>query len=90
MVAHSGGQGDSRAARRLNEPRPASVAASDGVPARVGGIAVACVREEWRVNERWWAGRPVQRRYFDVVLETGENAVVFCDEASGRWYRQRA
>ena len=90
MVAHPGGKSDSRAARRLNEPRPALVAASDGVPARVGGIAVARVREEWRVSERWWTGRPLKRRYFDVVLETGENAVVFCDEASSHWYRQRA
>jgi hypothetical protein len=51
---------------------------------------VACVREEWRVAERWWTDRPVRRRYFDVVLETGENAAVFCDEISGRWFRQRA
>ena len=90
MVAHSGDQGDSRAARRLNEPRPARVTAGDGVPDLVGGVSVARVREEWRVTERWWTGRPLRRRYFDVVLETGENVVVFCDEASGRWYRQRA
>ena len=90
MVAHPGGQGDSRAARRLNEPRPASVATSDGAPARVGEVTVARVREEWHVSERWWTSCPLKRRYFDVVLETGENAVVFCDEASGRWYRQRA
>jgi hypothetical protein len=51
---------------------------------------VACIRDEWRVAERWWTDRPVRRRYFDVVLETGENAVVFCDEVSGRWLRQRA
>jgi hypothetical protein len=50
---------------------------------------VAQVREEWRVSERWWTGRPLQRRYFEVVLETGENAVVFLDEISRRWYRQR-
>jgi hypothetical protein len=60
------------------------------VPLTVGGVRVTCIREEWRVVERWWTGRPVRRRYFDVVLETGENAVVFCDEISNRWFRQRA
>lgn len=90
MVAHPGGQGDSRAARRLNEPRPVIVAAEDGIPVSVGGVSVARVREEWRVSERWWTGQPLRRRYFDVVLESGENAVLFCDETSSGWYRQRA
>ena len=90
MVAHPGSESAPRAARRLNEPRPVRVTAGDGVPDRVGGVSVARVREEWRVTERWWTGRPLRRRYFDVVLETGVNAVVFLDEPSGRWYRQRA
>ena len=90
MVTDPGGQGDARAARRLNEPRPARVVAPEGLPEAVGDIAVAQVREEWRVRERWWTEQPVSRRYFDVVLETGENAVVFLDELDGTWYRQRA
>ena len=90
MVAHPGDPGDARAARRLNEPQPARVAAPEGLPEAVGDVPVAQVREEWRVRERWWTERPVQRRYFDVVLVTGENAVVFLDGESGRWYRQRA
>ena len=90
MVAHTGGPGDARATRRLNEPRPARVAASHGVPEAVGDVPVAQVREEWRVCERWWTDRPVRRRYFDIVLATGENAVVYLDETNERWYRQRA
>jgi hypothetical protein len=31
----------------------------------------------------------VTRRYFEVVLVTGENTVVFHDGAGGRWYVQR-
>jgi hypothetical protein len=31
----------------------------------------------------------VQRRYFDVVLEGGENAVVFRDDEGGGWFSQR-
>jgi hypothetical protein len=60
------------------------------VPAAVEGIPVATVREEWRVSERWWTEQPIRRRYFDLVLATGENVVVFRDEESRCWYRQRA
>jgi hypothetical protein len=56
----------------------------------VGGVAVALVREEWRVADRWWTKEPVRRRYFDVVLATGMNAVVFLDEERGGWFTQRA
>ena len=51
---------------------------------------VEVVREEWRVLDRWWTEEPVSRSYFDVVLETGENAVVFRDEDEGGWFSQRA
>ena len=61
----------------------------DGTPARVNGQPVAVVREEWRVVDRWWTEEPVARRYFEVVLETGENTVVFRDEEAGRWFSQR-
>ena len=75
----------------MNEPRRALVEARvDGIPARVNRQAVALVREEWRVVDRWWTEEPVSRRYFDLVLETGENAVVFRDEEAGRWFAQRA
>ena len=83
MVAHPGDPGHSRSARRLNEPRPALVACEDG---RAGGgrpVRVAELREEWRVDDRWWTEEPVERRYFEALLETGRNVVVFRDEASG-------
>jgi hypothetical protein len=77
--------------RVLNEPRPALVEAhADGIPRRVNRVAVATVREEWRVVDRWWTEEPVDRRYFDVVLDTGENAVVYRDEDGGGWFTQRA
>ena len=78
------------AARRLNEPQAALVQAHlDGSPAKVNRHAVALVREEWRVVDRWWTEQPVSRRYFDVVLAGGERAVVFRDEEVGRWFSQR-
>ena len=51
---------------------------------------VALVREEWRVVDRWWTEQPVDRRYFDVVLASGENAVVFLDGEAQCWFSQRA
>ena len=79
-----------RAAGRLNAPRPALVEANaSGVPQLVNRQSVALVREEWRVVDRWWTEEPLDRRYFDLVLESGENTVVFHDGASGGWYTQR-
>ncbi len=75
----------------MNEPQAAVVESNfDGTPWQVNRRAVALVREEWRVVDRWWTEDPVSRRYFDVVLESGENAVVFCDEERGGWFTQRA
>ena len=75
---------------RLNEPRPALVEESfDGTPRRVNRGPVAVVREEWRVVDRWWTEAPVSRRYFEVVLESGENVVVFRDQERERWFSQR-
>jgi hypothetical protein len=86
--AQAGGQ---RAAGRLNAPRPALVEPCfDGTPRAVDRETVAVVREEWRVVDRWWTEEPVDRRYFDLVLETGENVVVYRDGESGAWFTQRA
>ena len=91
MVPHSGSTRAARSARRLNPPRPALVEAhAGGLPSRVNRQEVAVVREEWRVVDRWWTDEPVARRYFDVVLESGENAVVYHDGEGGSWFTQRA
>jgi hypothetical protein len=50
---------------------------------------VALVREEWRVVDRWWTEEPLSRRYFDVVLESGQQAVVYRDEERRKWFTQR-
>jgi hypothetical protein len=90
VVAHTGDKGAARAARRLNEPRRALVVAEDGLPVVVERARVMVIREEWRVVDRWWTGELVRRRYFEVVLETGRNAVVFHDELGGEWLAQQA
>ena len=45
----------------------------DGSPRKVNRQPVALVREEWRVVDRWWTEDPVSRRYFEVVLDSGQN-----------------
>ncbi|MGH3131534.1 MAG: hypothetical protein ACRDNX_12005, partial [Gaiellaceae bacterium] len=90
VVAHPGSPRAVRPAGRVNAPRPALVEASfDGTPCRVNRQPVAVVREEWRVVDRWWTEEPVSRRYFDLVLESGQNAVVFHDDERGAWFTQR-
>ncbi len=77
-------------ARRLGTPRPARVEAGDGGrPVAVGGMAVEAIREDWVVEDRWWTGRPLCRRYFELVLADGRNVVVFHELPGGPWFAQR-
>jgi hypothetical protein len=76
--------------RRLNLPRPAPVRISDGGrPVSVAGQPVDAVRESWLVEDRWWTGRPLRRRYWEVVTTTGRNLIVFHDLVTGGWFEQR-
>jgi len=91
VVADTGSTRTARSTRRLNQPRPALVEAhGDGIPHLVNRQHVAMVREEWRIVDRWWTDEPVDRRYFDLVLETGENTVVYRDGETQTWFTQRA
>jgi hypothetical protein len=47
---------------------------------------VAAVRDEWLVQDRWWTDRPVDRHYFELVLDPGRVAVVFRDVRAGGWF----
>ena len=88
-VAGSAGA-EGRVVARFNAPRAARVETRvDGTPLDVNHCTVSFVREEWRVVDRWWTEAPVVRRYFELVLESGEHTVVFHDGASGGWYTQR-
>ena len=76
---------------RLNAPRPALVEPDfGGTPQTVNRQQVALVREEWRVVDRWWTDEPVDRRYFEVVLESGQNVCVYRDREAGAWFSQNA
>ena len=89
MVADPRAAGASYSSRFL-EPRAALVEETfDGTPRLVNRQPVEVVREEWRVVDRWWTEEPVSRRYFEVVLASGENTVVFRDQERGGWFSQR-
>jgi hypothetical protein len=77
-------------ALRIYKPRPQAVeVGQDGAPVRVGRVAVEGVREEWLVEDRWWAARPLRRRYFELAAADGSVRVVFLDLESGRWFAQQ-
>jgi hypothetical protein len=75
--------------RRLSQPKPTQVeVGTSALPTAVGRTAVAAIAEDWVVEDRWWTGRPLRRRYFELVLVDGSNVVVFRDLERGRWFSQ--
>jgi hypothetical protein len=73
----------------LNLPRSVRVQMGvGGVPRTVDGRPIEQVRESWLVEDRWWTGRPLRRRYWEVVSVCGRNLVVFHDLCSGGWFTQ--
>jgi hypothetical protein len=76
--------------RMLNLPRPVSVRSGvDGAPQMIDGERIELVRESWLVEDRWWTGRPLARRYWELVSAGGSNLVVFHDLRCGAWFAQR-
>ena len=77
--------------RALNLPRPARVRMGPGgAPRTVDGRQIEQVRESWLIEDRWWTGRPLRRRYWEIVSAGGRNLVVFHDLRSGGWFTQAA
>jgi hypothetical protein len=51
---------------------------------------VVAVREDWLVQDRWWTDQPVDRHYFELVVEPGRRMVVFHDARRGEWLTHEA
>jgi hypothetical protein len=47
--------------------------------------AVVAVRDDWLVQDLWWTDRPVERHYYELVLEPGRVVVAY-REAAGEWF----
>ena len=78
---------------RAGDSRAAGIdAVRRGVAGRLNAPRelVMVLREEWRVVDRWRTDEPVDRRYFEVVLESGRNVCVYRDGEQRCWFTQRA
>ena len=77
--------------RAVGTPRPvrAEGARPGGAPAAlvVDGRRreVVAVRDDWLVQDLWWTDRPVDRHYFELVLEPGRALTAYRD-AAGEWF----
>jgi hypothetical protein len=76
--------------RGLGAPHPLRVITGrGGVPHAVvidgRRRLVVAVREDWLVQDRWWTDEPVDRHYFELVVEPGRRLVVFLDERRREW-----
>lgn len=77
--------------RYLSRPRPVRViSAPGGAPYAVEldgrRRAVVAVRDEWLVQDRWWTDQPVDRRFYELVLEPGRIVTVYRDLRDGGWF----
>ena len=94
MVEASGGASGAPPLRRLNAPRQVGVrtdAASTPAAVRRNGrwLEVIELLDRYRTDDRWWTERPIVRTYYELLLEDGQAATVFRDDARGGWWEQR-
>ena len=95
MVTDTRTPGSAGAPRPVNAPVPVLVRAGpDGKPlaVRLGRTwhRVARIADRWHLGpDEWWTEHPVDRRYYTVRLEDGQQVTVFQDLLTLRWYRQR-
>jgi hypothetical protein len=47
---------------------------------------VTTIREEWLVQDRWWTDDPVDRHYYELLVEPGRVVVAFRETRSGQWF----
>lgn len=88
MARSRGSRARGSSPRALNLPRPAMVRLDQGVPRQVDGERMESMRESWLVEDRWWAERPLRRRYWEMVSAGGRNLIVFHDLVAGGWFTQ--
>ncbi len=47
---------------------------------------VTAIREDWLVQDRWWTDEPVDRHYFELIVEPGTVLITFRDTRTGDWF----
>ena len=98
MVANSRKtQSVGRSYQPLNMPIPIQVSTElDGQLASVVetdkdrpiASRVEQVIDLWEIEDEWWRKKPIQRRYFRLLMGTGRVMTIFKDLSSGEWFRQ--
>ena len=81
----------------LNMPVPVQVSATlDGKltsvietdDGRLTAWQVERVIDLWEIEDEWWRAKPILRRYFRLLMDTGRVMTIFKDVSSGEWFRQ--
>ena len=75
------------APRAVAERRAADGTPVGARPRRAAAAAVVAVRDDWLVQDLWWTDRPVDRHYFELVLDSGRVVVVYRDGRRRRLVR---
>lgn len=77
--------------RSVNHPRLLAIEAdAKGLPLEIrqqGPKRVAAIQDVWRIDDEWWR-ELISRRYFQVVLDSGEIRTIYHDLVSGEWFEQ--
>lgn len=79
------------ALRAVGAPRPVRmITAPGGIPHATildgRRRRVLSVRDDWLVQDLWWTDRPVDRHYYELVLEPGRLAVAYRETPGGAWF----
>jgi hypothetical protein len=77
--------------RAVGAPRPVRmITAPDGTPHATildeRRRRVLSVRDDWLVQDLWWTDRPVDRHYYELVLEPGRLVVAYREAPGGDWF----
>lgn len=80
-----------RPLRYLSPPRPVRVTTgADGAPFCVMWEGrrrmVMSLRDEWLVQDRWWTDQPIDRHFYELVLEPGRVMTVYRDTRTNQWF----
>ncbi len=78
----------------LNMPVPVQVVPGlDGRPAKIletrKPSRVEKVIDLWELDDEWWREKPIRRRYFRLLMDSGGVLTVFKDLSSDEWFSQR-
>jgi hypothetical protein len=92
MLRHTYGSSEKASSIRIvNQPQPLSVRADDGgLPREIvrhGAHRVVAIQDVWRIDDEWWR-EPISRRYFQIVLDSGEIRTIYHDLVGDEWFEQ--